>query len=155
MQKNITSPCDFPPHRSLTEGELLDAQRRDDGTWEGMDELTGSCDLPDHVAMSGEEVMAAQGEMDSPAVAVRPAPGRTRRSRSGESRGRPRAAGRVDPIAGGGGKKAGSSRKEGRPVGATDSRRAVRRRGIRLGRYMPAPEIAEGVPPKGAGRRRR
>ena len=148
MDKNSSLTCDFPAHMAMTESELLEAQLRYESTREGLDNPVGCCDLPDHEAMSAEEVIEAQREADGRRIPGQAASREPHRMRAAERRGRPRTPSRSGPVARTTGKKPDARKKDGRPVGASDNRPVARRRGIRLGRHMPAPEILEGVPLK-------
>ncbi len=132
--------CDLPGHSPMLDHEVLEARLRYEACRAGFDRPDGCCDLPEHEAMSLEEVLAfgarleAEGarEVEDSTDGV-PDAKSTRRTRQVRGRGTGRAA-RGRPSAG-----AVVQR-----VTAADppaKRKAAQRRGIRLGRDMPAPSV--------------
>jgi hypothetical protein len=132
--------CDLPGHSPMLDREVLEAELRYEASRAGFDRPKGGCDLPEHDAMSLEEVLAfgarleAEGahEGGSDTVAVRGVRG-TRKTRQDRGRGTGKAA-RGRPSVGTGVPR----------VSVADppvKRTPTQRRGIRLGRDMPAPSV--------------
>lgn len=132
--------CDLPGHSPMLDREVLEAELRYEASRAGFDRPEGGCDLPEHEAMSLEEVLTfgarleAEGnrEAGDDTATVRGGGG-TRKTRQDRGRGTGRAA-RGRPAAGAGVPRV-------RLADPPAKRPAAQRRGIRLGRDMPAPTV--------------
>jgi hypothetical protein len=132
--------CDLPGHSPMLDREVIEAELRYEASRADFDKPEGGCDLPDHEAMPLAEVLTlgarleAEGSREPPddgggaqgargARNVRLARGR---GAGKAARGRPGAAAVVARVS----------------VADPPAKRApAQRRGIRLGRDMPAPNV--------------